>query len=274
MCRWLAYSGGPIQLDEVILKPAGSLIDQSLRSKLGETTTNGDGFGIGWYGKSSKPGVYRDIFPAWNDANLRNLTEQIESHLFLAHIRATTGTAVQRSNCHPFQYKNWIFVHNGLINDFDVVKRELVLAVEPDLFPFIQGTTDSEIMFYLALTFGMMDDVKKGVEKMASFVEKIGHKHGIEFPLQMSLGISDGESLYGFRYSSENKSRTLFHSVKMEAIRDLAPLVKRFSDDTRALVSEPIGQVKEAWVPVPESSFVKIHKGEIIIEDLNLSTNS
>lgn len=89
----------------------------------------------------------------------------------------------------------------------------------------------------------------------------------------MTLGISDGESLYGFRYSSEKQSRSLFHSLKIDAIRDLAPLVDRFTDDTRALVSEPIGQAKEAWVPVPESSYVKVHKGEIVIEELNVGTN-
>jgi glutamine amidotransferase len=96
MCRWLAYSGAPIYLDEVIFKTEHSLIDQSLHSRLGERTTNGDGFGIGWYGERSRPGLYKGIQPAWNDDNLRNLTEQIKSHLFLAHVRATTGAAVQQ----------------------------------------------------------------------------------------------------------------------------------------------------------------------------------
>ena len=270
MCRWLAYSGGSIHLDEVIFKPERSLIDQSLHSHLGTTTTNGDGFGIGWYGKRDIPGVYKDILPAWNDGNLRNLTEQIESHLFVAHVRATTGTAVQRTNCHPFQYKNWIFVHNGLIRDFDLIKRDLIIEIAPELFPFIEGSTDSEIMFFLAISLGMMDDVKKGISRMVALVEKIGHKYGIEFPMQMSLGISDGESLFGFRYSSEGQSRSLFHSVRTDAIKELAPNVDRFTEDTRALVSEPMGSVKEAWIPIPESSFVKIHKGEVIIEDFKV----
>lgn len=168
-------------MDEVIYKPAASRIDQSLQSQMGDTTTNGDGFGIGWYGSNNKPGVYKDIFPAWNDANLKNLTEQIESHLFIAHIRATTGTAVQRSNSHPFQHKNWIFVHNGLINNFNKIKRDLFLEIDPKLFPLIQGTTDSEIMFYLAISFGMMDNVKQGIERMVGFVEKIGISTELSF---------------------------------------------------------------------------------------------
>lgn len=270
MCRWLAYSGGPIYLDEVIFRPERSLIDQSLHSRLGETTTNGDGFGIGWYGEREKPGVYKDILPAWNDTNLKNLTEQIKSHLFLAHVRATTGTAVQRTNCHPFQYKNWILVHNGLIRDFAKVKRDLMMRISPDLFPYVEGSTDSEIMFFLAISFGMMDDVKNGVLQMVQYVEETGYRNEVEYPMQMSLGISDGASLFGFRYSSEGKSRSLFHSEKIEAVKELAPQVERFTPDTRALVSEPLGNIQEAWIPIPESSFVKVRKGEVIIEDFKV----
>jgi glutamine amidotransferase len=266
MCRWLAYSGAPIYLDEVVLKPEHSLIDQSLHAERGETTTNGDGFGIGWYGKRDIPGVYKDIQPAWNDSNLRALAAQIESPLFLAHIRAATGTAIQRSNCHPFQYRNWLFMHNGTINGFHAIKRDLVLAISPDLYGELNGTTDSEIMFYLALTFGMADDVAAGMARMTGFVEDVGRSHGIENPMQMSLGISDGRSLFAFRYSSEGRSRTLFHSENIEAIQQVASEAGRFSPDARAIVSEPLSDLAEAWVPVPESSFVTVAAGAVHCE--------
>ena len=64
MCRWLAYSGAPIFLDEVLFKTDRSLIDQSIHAAASLTTTNGDGFGVGWYGKRDVPGVYKDIRPA------------------------------------------------------------------------------------------------------------------------------------------------------------------------------------------------------------------
>lgn len=263
MCRWLAYSGAPIYLDEVIFKTEHSLIDQSLHATQGPNTTNGDGFGVGWYAKLDEPGIYKDVQPAWNDSNLRALAGHIESHLFLAHIRATTGTSVQRSNCHPFQYRNWLFVHNGSISNFAQIKRDLVLAVSPELYPGIRGTTDSEIMFFLALTFGMADDVAAGVARMVGFVEQTGRRHGIDNPVQMSLGISDGRSLYGFRYSSEGKSRTLYHSESVAAARDIAPNAERFSDDARAIVSEPLSDLAEAWVPVEESSYITVFEGDV-----------
>jgi predicted glutamine amidotransferase len=50
MCRWNAYFGQPVAVDELLFKTAHGLIDQSLRSRMGVETPNGDGFGLGWYG--------------------------------------------------------------------------------------------------------------------------------------------------------------------------------------------------------------------------------
>lgn len=263
MCRWLAYSGAPIHLDEVVLKTEHSLIDQSLHAKEGATETNGDGFGVGWYGKRDIPGVYKDIRPAWNDTNLHALAAQIESHLFFAHLRAATGTAIQRTNCHPFQYRNWLFVHNGTVREFQRVKRDLMFAISPELFTEIKGSSDSEILFYLALTFGMADNVAAGVARMAGFVEQVGRTHGVEYPLQMTLGISDGQRLYGFRYSSESNSRSLYYSDSIEAVKDIAPQARKYSSDARAIVSEPLSDLKEVWIAVEESSSIMVHKGDI-----------
>ena len=59
MCRWLAYTGSPVLLTRVLYTPVHSLIDQSLHSRLGPETTNGDGFGVGWYDAAPAPGVFR-----------------------------------------------------------------------------------------------------------------------------------------------------------------------------------------------------------------------
>jgi glutamine amidotransferase len=263
MCRWLAYSGTPLFLEDLLFKPKHSLIDQSLSAYAGETTTNGDGFGMGWYGNRVFPGVYRDTQPAWNDDNLRHLAAQIESPLFLAHVRAATGTPVQQTNCHPFRHGRWLFVHNGSIREFRSLRRDLTLAVAPELFPYIEGTTDSEIMFFLALTFGLEEDVVGGVERMAGYVEEVAERHGIENPLQMTLGITDGRCLYAFRYSTEGRSRTLFHSRSMEALQELHPDLGDLSHDIRVVVSEPFSDLTDLWLEIPESTVMTVEKGEI-----------
>jgi glutamine amidotransferase len=252
MCRWLAYSGSPIVLEELLYKTDHSLIDQSLHARLGVETTNGDGFGVGWYGAANAdtPAVFRSVEPAWNDRNLREVAAHVESPLFLAHIRASTGTAVQQTNCHPFRYGRWLWLHNGLVRNFPQVKRELALAVDESLYPSIEGSTDSELLFYLALTFGLEDSPSGAVERMVGLVEEVGHRHGTEHSLQMTIATTDGKSVWAFRYSSEGKSRSLYFSTNMRTVREMypgRPRLQEVSDETRIIVSEPIVDLAGAW---------------------------
>ena len=264
MCRWLAYSGTPIPLEELLVKRDRSLIDQSLHSRLGATTTNGDGFGVGWYEPGEGPRLYRSTHPAWNDRNLRELAAGIRSPLFMAHIRASTGTAIQETNTHPFRYGNWLWMHNGLVREFPTVKRELVLAVDPSLYTSIEGTTDSEVLFYLALSFGLQDDPIDAVERTVGFVEQTGRKHGVEHPIQMTIATSDGRSIWAFRYSSEHDSRSLWFSTRMDQLKAMYPesLLEQLSDETRVVVSEPLGDLAGAWNEVPESTCGVVQEGQ------------
>jgi len=266
MCRWLAYSGSPILIEELLYGPDHSLIDQSRHARMGVDTTNGDGFGVGWYSADTEtPAVFRSIEPAWNDRNLREVTAHVHSPLFLAHIRASTGTAVQQTNCHPFRHGEWLWVHNGLVRDFHLIKRDLALAVDESLYAEMEGSADSEMLFYLALTFGLEDDPPTAVERMVGFVEEVGHRHGTEHPIQMTIGTSDGKSLWAFRYSSERDSRTLFYSTDMRTVREMypeRPRLQEVSDETRIIVSEPLLDLPGAWNEVPESSYGVVQEGE------------
>ncbi|MEU1127556.1 class II glutamine amidotransferase [Streptomyces sp. NPDC005899] len=268
MCRWLAYAGSPVLLDDILYKPAHSVIDQSLHSKLGVETTNGDGFGIGWYEPGwgdAAPAIVRDIGPAWNNRNLREIAGHVRSPLFFAHVRASTGTAVQQSNCHPFRRGRWMWMHNGAVADFDRLRREMCLAVDPALFSSIEGSTDSEVLFYLAVTFGLDHDVPGAVARMAGFVERLGKDHGVEYPLQMTIAVSDGRRLWAFRYSSRGRSRSLFYSTRAETVRTLHPemaLMRELSDDTRLVVSEPVGDLPGVWNEMPEASYTVVPAGD------------
>ena len=256
MCRWLAYSGNPIQMETVLFRPRHSLIDQSLHSRMGATTTNGDGFGIGWYGENPEPAVFKSIEPAWNDRNLREVTGQIRTPLLFAHIRASTGTPVQRNNCHPFRHGRWLWMHNGALRGFREVRRDLVTAIDPVLFPDLEGSTDSETLFYLALTLGLTEDPLGAVARAVGFVEDVGRAHRVENPVQMTVATTDGQSLWVFRYSSERQSRSLFFSTKIAQLRALHPEVEvlhRLGEHTRFVVSEPLRDLPGAWNEVPES---------------------
>jgi predicted glutamine amidotransferase len=264
MCRWLAYSGSPVLIEDLIYKQKHSLIDQSLHSKLGAETTNGDGFGIGWYGVGSAPGVFHSVEPAWNDRNLRELAAHIKSPIVFAHIRASSGSPVQQTNCHPFRYGQWLWMHNGLIRDFHTVKRDLALAVDPELYPLVEGSTDSELFFFLALTLGLEDDPPGAVERAVGVIEETGRRHGVDHPIQMTVATSNGDEVWGFRYSSEGDSRSLFFSTDVATLRRQYPdnpIFHEVSDESRLIVSEPLGDLAGAWNEVPESSWGVIRPG-------------
>ncbi|MFJ5708597.1 class II glutamine amidotransferase [Streptomyces sp. NPDC093105] len=265
MCRWLAYRGTPVLLEALLYRPVHSLIDQSLHSRMGVETTNGDGFGIGWYSEhTDTPALLRDVGPAWNNRNLRELADHVESPLFFAHIRASTGTAVQQANCHPFRHGRWMFMHNGAIAGFPLLRRDLTLLVDPALYADIEGTTDSEVMFYLALTYGLDDDPPAAVARMAGVVERVGRDHGVEHTLQMTLALTDGERVWVFRYSTARESRSLFYSSRVDALRRLHPdvaFLRGISEETRLVVSEPLGDLPGAWNEVPENSYGVVQPG-------------
>ena len=265
MCRWLAYTGSPVLIEDFLYKPSHSLIVQSMHATMGAEPTNGDGFGIGWYGDRATPGVFRSTEPAWNDRNLADLSAHITSPCVFAHIRASTGSAVQQTNCHPFRRGRWLWMHNGFIAGFHAAKRELALAVEPSLFADIEGTTDSELFFYLALTFGLERDPVDAVARAVSLIERVGRDHGERFPMQMTVATTDGETLWAFRYSSEGHSRTLFHSTDLSALRAHYPdnpLLHELPASARLVVSEPIADLRGAWREVPESTCLIIGNGD------------
>src|SRR5688572_25126223 len=207
MCRWMAWHGQPVLIEELLFKTRHGIVDQSLHSRMGAEPTNGDGFGLGWYGGGEGPAVYHSVAPAWGNANLRELAAHVESPMFLAHVRAAIGSPVQETNCHPFRQGNWLFVHNGYVADLHALRRDLMLAIDPELFASVEGSTDTEILFYLALSFGLTDDPLHALEEVVGFVEAVAARHGTEPPVQATFGVSDGVSLWAVRYASEGRAR-------------------------------------------------------------------
>ncbi len=261
MCRWLGYLGGPIALAELLYDPERSLIEQSRRHAPNMPVPNGDGTGVGWYGNRDVPAVFRSADPAWGDENLRELAAEVRSRLFLAHVRAGTGTPVQETNCHPFRFENWIFVHNGYLADFARIRRDLLFAVDPGLFTNIAGSTDSELMFHLALTFGLREDPIGGLAPDGG-PRRGGRRggRGREPAADDDRG-ERREQLYAVRYASGGEVNTLFVSEDVASIRLLYPERERFahfSDHARVVLSEPLIDLPGVWREIPPGTALVI----------------
>tara|TARA_R110000868_G_scaffold231583_4_gene485015 strand:- start:688 stop:1470 length:783 start_codon:yes stop_codon:yes gene_type:complete len=252
----MAYSGPPIFLDTVLFDAENSLVNQSLKARWSNVVTNGDGFGIGWYGERGKPGLYRDVLPAWNDENLRELSEQVRSGLFFAHVRAATGEApTARQNCHPFRHGDWMFMHNGAIADFPALRRELDLAIPESLYRHKKGTTDSESLFYLLLANGLGDDPAAAFEATVTLVEDAMADQDIDGPFRFAAIATDGERLIAIRYSSDHQSPSLFYGMGTGG-----------EDRSITIMSEPPDEDAGHWAEVPESSLVFAGDGALHVQ--------
>jgi len=240
MCRWLAYAGEPVFLEDLICKPVHSLVEQSLCANEAKTPTNGDGFGIGWYGRRPEPGLYREVLPAWNDANLRSLASQIEAGLFFAHVRASTGTGSSRPNCHPFAHGRWLFMHNGQVGGYLQLRRRLESLIPDRFYDCREGTTDSEVLFYLLFANGLEDDPVGALSRTLAQVTGVMEEAGVTDPLRFTAALSDGRSVYAVRHASDQAPPSLYWRQGED------------SGEGRAvsIVSEPFEQ-PETWRSVP-----------------------
>lgn len=265
MCRWMAWHGQSVLIEELLFKAEHGIVDQSLHARMGAEPTNGDGFGLGWYGIGDGPGVYRSVAPAWGDPNLREVAAHVESPLFMAHVRAAIGSPVQETNCHPFRHGHRLFVHNGFIADFRHLRRDLMLAIDPSLFAAVQGSTDTEVVFHLALTFGLEDDPVAALERTVGFMEATARRRGTASGVvQATFGVSDGDGLWAVRYATQGPPRSLFASADVDTVRRLYPDNPRFqamSAEDRLVVSEPFSDLPGIWREVAPSTAVEVRGG-------------
>lgn len=253
MCRWAAYRGKPLYLEELVSSPAHSLIEQSHCATRAKTATNGDGFGIAWYGERPEPGRYRDILPAWSDCNLKSIARQIRSPLFLAHVRAATGGGTRRDNCHPFVHGAWSFMHNGQIADFEHLRRPMESMLDNDLYAARTGATDSELLFLLAMQFGLERDPLAAMAETIGLVERLAAQLDRKVLVRFTAAFSDGRTLYAVRYATDFRAPTLY----------AAPMDRTGG---YCLVSEPLNDDTDAWVEIPDGSAVVLGEDGIDVQ--------
>src|ERR1700693_1616827 len=210
MCRWIAYRGETTALEHYVTEPAHSLVSQSIHALEATASVNGDGFGLGWSGTHPEPGLYREIRPAWSDENLRYLCRHLHSHLFFAHVRSATGTAVTRTNCHPFTCAGWLFMHNGFVGSWNRLRRKVEALIPDELYPARIGTTDSEAVFLAIMGAGIEHPVaaaEKTLARLTDFVNENGAKDHLRF----TAALSNGRDLYAFRYAVNDRANTLYY---------------------------------------------------------------
>jgi predicted glutamine amidotransferase len=255
MCRIATYIGPSISIENIVTAPLHSLLSQSRYANESKVEWSGDGFGVAWYGQREEPGLYRECLPAWSDENLISMCRTVQSHLFIAHVRASTTGETMRANCHPFSYKKWCFAHNGQIGGFSAMQRELEALLCDEFYNIRRGTTDSELLFLLMLQFGIEDSPISACNKVIHTIEDKRRKLEISEPLRLTFVFSNGNQLYGVRYASDKFCPTLY----LSGILDNGGV---------SLSSEPLDGNSENWTMVEPATMIEISSGNTAVHHI------
>ncbi|KAF8898794.1 nucleophile aminohydrolase [Infundibulicybe gibba] len=283
MCRFVIYKGtSPVQLSHLLTRPCHSIINQAFDSRLRldrRRPMNGDGFGVGWYDSvydeelGSQPCIFTSVTPAWNNVNLTRLAEKIKSPMVFGHVRATTAGSLSLDNCHPFVHGKLMFMHNGGIADFQLIKRRLQNSLPDVAFNMVQGNTDSEWAFALFLSHLPDPDarvfssvtLRKAMLATIASLNSFAADAGITEPSLMNFCVTDGESVVATRYISSRKdeaaslwfsSGTAFSEYAEGGHYKMSKADKR--ENIIMIASEPLTFERADWMEIKTNTMVVI----------------
>ncbi|HVF86984.1 MAG TPA: class II glutamine amidotransferase [Pyrinomonadaceae bacterium] len=289
MCRFLAYAGVPLLLSDLLYRPVNSLIMQSYRARERAEPLNGDGFGVGWYVPEIDPTpcVQRSIAPAWSNRNLQHLAAKTRvAHMF-AHVRAATpGMAVTEMNVHPFAYDRFMWMHNGSIAGFHLIRRRLRESLKDEFYNLIQGTTDSEHAFAVFLNslqvpFGEADgdDLRRALVGTITRLNEWTHEANITEPSYYNFAVTNGRAFVVSRYCSAagvagaslHYSRGLKFECLPDGVCDMHPVSESEQAAAVIISSERLTDEESDWPDVPDNHTVTVlHDLSVKVEELNV----
>lgn len=264
MCRFIAYSGERTFMNALIFDASNSLVQQSKKAKMRVNPLNGDGFGIGWYPDHGDiiPGTFVSVEPAWSNRNLSQIATKIPTQNFFAHVRdASVGMPVSQSNCHPFQYGPYLWMHNGRLDQFSRFRRLLFNDLSDQAFDFIKGNTDSECAFALFLDEinfdqeASLEKLKQAMKATISRISKYREQVHADTNAFINFALTNGKNSLFTRYSSNSDIRP-------------ASLFYCQSEDNIIVSSEPLSDIKAHWTKVERSTLLSIENNKVTSEFL------
>ncbi len=273
MCRFFAYFGVDSLMYDAMYNSENSLVSQSKSAQKRRCPTNGDGFGIGWYPAHDdpEPGNFVATTPAWSCRNLKNLCRKILTPVFFAHVRdASHGMPVSSTNCHPFQYGHFLWMHNGYIENFERIKRQLIALLSDQAFYQIQGNTDSEFAFALFLdeikfnNDASQNEIELALVETIRKIMTLQKNAGLTSISFMNFIVTNGQSMVSTRFTSDkiHQPPSLFYTNKKMSLDSKGCLDLQTAQGVESVIiaSEPITSVKESWQKIDRNQLISVSK--------------
>ncbi|PLR80723.1 glutamine--fructose-6-phosphate transaminase (isomerizing) [Bacillus sp. V33-4] len=174
-------------------------------------------------------------------ADLRSIVDQsVQAHTGIGHTRWATHGVPSQLNAHPHQSASSRFtlVHNGVIENYDLLKREYLQGVT------LKSDTDTEVIVQIIELF-----INDGLTVKEAFRKTLSLLKG-SYALAL-LDEEDNETIY----VAKNKS----------------PLLVGLGDDFNVVASDAMAmlQVTNQFVELMDKEIVIVTKDEVMIETLS-----
>ena len=275
-------------IDDLLFAADASFIGQATEPRMMGLLNLG-GFGLaGWDQDSpdpSRPLAYRIAGIPTFDRNLKSLASKVRVRALVAHVRGVVYDPSERvgvQQVHPFLFDGAAFAlaMNGDLFDFGQMRYDLLEHIPPVLTSRIEGTTDSE--WFYALALAQLEDpfapctapeMAAAARRALGVVRDMRERRGIDTQSPINLVLSDGSSLvatrFVFDYGWYPRDDSFFASEREYDYTTLYYAIgpsdrtsehcARAGHDRRAgsllLASEPLGDDRE-WARAPEYSML------------------
>jgi len=254
MCRLYGFCANePTKVECTLVHAQNALIAQSKSDLSGMSHSHG--WGVVTY-DGEEPRLERQAWAAYHGEHFQRAASRVYAELVIAHVRRATVGSPDIDNTHPFISGKWAFAHNGTVTNFDRVKEKLLDEIAPDLRRQIKGQTDSEHVFYYALTLiekegaGNLEDI---IVRVVRDVEAWSLEVDPRAKPGLNIMLTDGDRIAGSRLG-----RTL-HYIERDGVYDceicgFPHIHHEPSKHYKALVvaSEPL--THEKWLEIPDRS--------------------
>ncbi|KAF9122675.1 hypothetical protein BG015_005491, partial [Linnemannia schmuckeri] len=220
--------------------------------------------------------------------NLIRLADKIKSPLVFAHVRASTAGSVSESNCHPWQYGRLMFMHNGNIANFHLIKRKVQESLPDEIFLNVNGNTDSEWAFAVFLSQlktplqaepfchqELKEAVVKTIAKLNAWIKDAASATTPTTPSSLGIATDDGPSMMNFavtdgatvvcsRYISSRhlEAASLYYSSGNRFEKCNSSQYRMVKDNRRqdmvVIASEPLTFEKADWLTIPTNSVMVV----------------
>ncbi|HEY8427478.1 MAG TPA: class II glutamine amidotransferase [Sandaracinaceae bacterium] len=186
----------------------GDVLDEEHEAIAPPADFRPDAWGIGFYQGGE---VLHKKRPKLDEGPIdwESVARGVRSDCVLIHFRRATVGDFRADNTHPFRMRQWLFAHNGTVEGFTAIRDRLLESMPDFLRRNVRGSTDSEHLFHVLLSFlhdaGHLDHLEAddrvvlaAIRSSIALFDRLCAEVGAPEP-SLNFMLTNGRTLYAVR---------------------------------------------------------------------------